>query len=94
MKSYICLECGDKTSKYCKKSLRKKTKTVLCKKCHSLRQTNLALETRADKNPESYWSCNDCDRVSFKFNLGHIAHNKKIIRHNCLFCKSKNIEAY
>jgi hypothetical protein len=61
---------------------------------------------KANKNPENYLTCDDCDRIFCKYNVGnkwgvngHNFHTKdenvsQKLRVDCPFCKSENISRY
>jgi hypothetical protein len=59
----------------------------VCKKCHSFKCANYLLERLAQKNPEKFNDCNDCDRL-FSKTEGNKSYKK--IRESCPYCGSEN----
>lgn len=62
----------------------------ICKPCISKYETHEQFIRKANKNPENYLTCEDCDRMFSKNLQGRF----KKLRTECPFCKSENIERY
>jgi len=62
----------------------------ICKKCASINSSASELMRRAERNPEQYLMCDDCDRIMKNKTGGRY----NILRINCRYCKSENISRY
>lgn len=87
----------------------KKEKTLLvnkrgiCKPCATEYERNQQLIRKANRNPQDYLSCNSCDRVFSSKNTGNYTGNNQyiqidnkrtVLRTDCPFCKSHDIDRY
>jgi hypothetical protein len=81
----------------------KKEKTMfknnrgICKPCHSSYNKMHVQIKGAEKNPDNYMSCDSCDRIFSKYQVGapsrknHIPQKLKI---SCPYCNSEDIDSY
>ena len=75
-------------------------KRGICKPCATEYERNQRILRMANKDPDNYLNCSDCDRTFSTRNTGNYSGNnqyikwdvKKIqLRIDCPFCKSENI---
>lgn len=78
-------------------------KRGICKKCTTEYERNRQMIAKANKNPDNYLSCGSCDRVFSIRNTGNYAGNNQhkrlnntsyMLRVECPFCKSEEIDRY
>lgn len=62
----------------------------VCKACASKNESTSELLRRAQLNPEKYITCDDCDGIMKNTTGGRY----NILRTNCRYCKSENIQRY
>lgn len=62
----------------------------VCKACYSKNETCKIMIARAERNPENYLTCDDCDGIMKNMTGGR--YNR--LRVDCRFCKSENLERY
>lgn len=62
----------------------------VCKKCACEYEKSRRFITKANRNPEDYLTCDDCDAIFSKYSVGR----KRQLRVDCAFCKSENISRY
>ena len=62
----------------------------ICKKCASVDSSVSELMRRAERSPEQYLTCDDCDRIMKNKTGGRFS----ILRINCRYCKSENISRF
>ena len=63
-------------------------KKAICKKCHCTAVKNDHINKAAEKRPQDFFDCLDCDRTMAVFVNG----NKRRIITECKFCGSENLE--
>lgn len=75
----------------------------ICKPCATEYERNRQLEKKANLEPHKYLSCNSCDRTFSNRHTGNYTGNNQytknnkiscILRVECPFCKSEEIERY
>lgn len=78
----------------------------ICNSCNAEYEKLRIARKKAELNEQDHLTCNDCDRVFNKYNTGNPTGKnqhkmelyelpyKKLLRVNCPFCKSENIERY
>ena len=84
------------TCKYCKQSKpaseyrvsvkAKGTRRKECRSCENTKISQYQVFKKAEKNPEKYLGCNNCDRIVSKYRIG----NKGM----CNYCGSRDLEEY
>lgn len=79
------------------------SKKGICKCCATEYERNRQMIRKASSKPEDYLSCDDCDRVFSKKHTGNYTGNNQsikrnsqrfVLRTNCPFCKSENIDNF
>lgn len=78
-------------------------KRGICKPCSTEYEKHRQMLVKANRNPENYLTCNDCDRIFANRNVGNYTGNNQYIkwdekkfqlRTDCPFCKSEDIDRF
>lgn len=90
--SYVCSTCKKVKPKAEFNQSKLRTKTGICKKCHSNYNTIRNQEKIINRNPDHYMECNTCFRMFNRFKWrGDVDSGDRI---TCVFCHSININKY
>lgn len=69
----------------------------VCKPCSSKYEALRAMVKKANRTPENYMSCDDCDKIFSKYQTSRPLFKERFfqkLRIECPFCKSENIDGY
>lgn len=100
LSSFSCRQCHGTAFKL---EQMKKEKTMfannrgICKTCHSnYNKINVQIKS-AEKNPDKYMSCDSCDRIFSRYQVGAPSRKNHIpqkLRICCPYCNSEDIDNY
>ena len=91
----MCGEYGLPMSSLAKGTYAFKTGKGYCKPCRSLKISIAEIEKKAKKNPQDYFTCNNCDRTQSVFKRGfHKENPNRELIQKCGFCESTDLEDY
>jgi|WetSurMetagenome_2_1015567.scaffolds.fasta_scaffold1344956_2 hypothetical protein len=86
----ICRECGRSDVEF-KKHNDHKNKGI-CLKCHNEYNKNYQAMRAANKFPDRFFQCDDCDKIfSIYENSGFSPYRSRIMRTKCPYCDSEEI---
>lgn len=69
----------------------------ICKPCVSNYNAANTRLTKANRNPRNFLSCDDCDNIFSKYQVGTPLTKERVfqkLKIDCPFCKSENIDRY